>query len=183
MGSSHTSRPSGSSCSRSIARDARSHAASPAHAQSAAAEPNGGIGRIGRRRLIRAGGKLCSIVANPLRLARGDADGARAAPLRVSGKLGPGQGEREEGDRDAAPEAGGPERSHRPADRSAGGEVKALLAKLREQWAKARESKRQQIEARMAELKAAYEARKAKLEEARRLAKASVESTAEALKP
>jgi uncharacterized membrane protein len=60
-------------------------------------------------------------------------------------------------------------------------EFKARLATLREQQAKARESKRQQIEARKAELKASHEARKAKLEEARRLAKASVEATREAL--
>ena len=62
-------------------------------------------------------------------------------------------------------------------------EFEARLATLREQQTKARESKRQQIEARMAELKAAHEARKAKLEEARRLAKSSVEATVEALKP
>ena len=62
-------------------------------------------------------------------------------------------------------------------------EFEARLATLREQQTKARESKRQQIEARMAELKAAHEARKAKLEEARRLAKSSVEATREALVP
>ena len=62
-------------------------------------------------------------------------------------------------------------------------EFEARLATLREQQAKARESKRQRIEARMDELKASHEARKAKLAEARRLAKESVETTREALKP
>jgi uncharacterized membrane protein len=60
-------------------------------------------------------------------------------------------------------------------------QFEARLATLREQQVKARESHRQRIEARMAELKAAHEARKAKLEEARRLAKASLETTREAL--
>ncbi len=60
-------------------------------------------------------------------------------------------------------------------------EFEARFATLREQQAKARESKRQQIEARMAELKASHEARTAKLKEARRLAKESVETTVEAL--
>ena len=62
-------------------------------------------------------------------------------------------------------------------------EFEARLATLREQQAKARDSKRQQIEARTTELKASHEARKAKLEEARRLAKESVQTTVEALKP
>ena len=62
-------------------------------------------------------------------------------------------------------------------------EFGARLATLREQQAKARENKQQEIEARKAELKASHEARKAKLEEARRLAKESLEATAEALKP
>ena len=62
-------------------------------------------------------------------------------------------------------------------------EFQARLATLREQQAKARESQRQQIDARKVELKASHEARKAKLEEARRLAKASVEATREALVP
>jgi uncharacterized membrane protein len=62
-------------------------------------------------------------------------------------------------------------------------EFEARLATLRAQQAQVRESKRQEIEARMAELKAAHGARKAKLQEARRLAKASVDTTVEALKP
>lgn len=62
-------------------------------------------------------------------------------------------------------------------------EFQARLATLREQQAKARESQRQQIDARKAELKVSHEARKAKLEEARRLAKESVEATREALVP
>jgi uncharacterized membrane protein len=62
-------------------------------------------------------------------------------------------------------------------------ELEARLATLREQQAKARESQRQRIGARMDELKASHAARKAKLEEARRLAKASVEATREALVP
>ena len=62
-------------------------------------------------------------------------------------------------------------------------EFQARLGTLREQQAKARESKRQQIDARRVELKASHEARKAKLEEARRLAKQSIEATREALVP
>ena len=62
-------------------------------------------------------------------------------------------------------------------------EFQARLATLREQQAKARESQRQQIDARKVELKASHEARTAKLEEARRLAKESVEATREALVP
>jgi uncharacterized membrane protein len=62
-------------------------------------------------------------------------------------------------------------------------EFEARLATLREQQAKARESERQRIRARMDELRASYEAREARLEEARRLAKASVEATREALTP
>jgi uncharacterized membrane protein len=62
-------------------------------------------------------------------------------------------------------------------------EFEARLATLREQQAKARENKRQQIAARMAELKASHQARKAKLEEVRRHAKESVEAKVEALKP
>jgi uncharacterized membrane protein len=62
-------------------------------------------------------------------------------------------------------------------------EFEARLATLREQQAKAHESKRQQIDARIDELKASHEARKAKLEESRRHAKESVEATREALVP
>jgi uncharacterized membrane protein len=60
-------------------------------------------------------------------------------------------------------------------------EFDARLTTLREQQAKARESQRQRISARIDELKASHEARKAKLAEARRLAKAAVEATREAL--
>ena len=62
-------------------------------------------------------------------------------------------------------------------------EFEARLATLREQQAKARESHRQRIDARIEELKASHATRQAKLEEARRLAKASAETTREALRP
>jgi uncharacterized membrane protein len=60
-------------------------------------------------------------------------------------------------------------------------EFEARLATLREQAAKSRESQRQRIDARIDALKASHEARKTKLADARRLAKASIETTREAL--
>jgi uncharacterized membrane protein len=60
-------------------------------------------------------------------------------------------------------------------------ELEARLATLRDQQAKARKDRKAQIEARMAELKAAHNARTAKLAEARQLAKESIQAAREAL--
>jgi len=62
-------------------------------------------------------------------------------------------------------------------------EFEARIATLREQMGNARESQRQQIDARMDAVKASYAARMAKLEEARAHANESLEATQVALVP